>query len=413
MEEQKPWQAFYDEPRRVLADIVVDGTLEEMADLYPCYADSVLIPQGLRAEGWYRLKGKQKYLCFDAAPIRDAEGKVIAAIESLQDLTLKATTEDQLRGMVEAIGESEERFRRLVELSLDGIAILVERSFVFINPAGCEMLGCHSPDELSGREMREFIQRESEHLFLEQMNYAEQSGTTAPWIEERLLRNDRTSIEVELGVGPFVYRGKKALQVIFRDITERKLAKARLETLAHYDSLTSLPNRVLFFDRLRHAVNEAKRYKHAMALMFLDLDGFKQINDRLGHAAGDAVLVEAGHRLRECVRACDMVARMGGDEFTIILTKLADQNDASVVAQRIIDSFSRPFVVEEEVAKVGVSIGICLYPAFDTDPDGMVRLADAAMYRAKEDGKNVYRFYCAPQASGEGAVTPSSPATSP
>ncbi len=393
--EQEPWRAFYDEPRRVLADVVLDGALHEMADLYACYADSVLIPEGLRAEGWYRLKGKQKYLCFEAAPLRDGEGRIIAAIQTLQDVTLRASTEEQLRGMVEAIGESEERFRRLVELSLDGIAILVERRFVFINPAGCEMLGCHSPEELTGREMREFIQRESEQLFLEQMTYAEQSGATAPWIEERLLRSDRTAVEVELGVGPFVYRGDQALQVIFRDITERKLAKARLETLAHYDSLTSLPNRVLFFDRLRHAVVEAKRYQHPLALMFLDLDCFKQVNDRLGHAAGDAVLVEAGHRLRECVRACDMVARMGGDEFTIILSKMAEQHDAALVAERIIESFALPFHVEGESATVGVSIGICIYPACDTDLDGMVRYADYAMYRAKQDGKNVYRFYSA------------------
>jgi len=390
---KEPWRAFYNAPRRVLADIVVDGTLHEMADLYDCYADSALIPEGLRAEGWYRLKGKQKYLCFEAAPIRDGDGRLIAAIETLQDVTLRANTEEQLRGMVAAIGESEERFRRLVELSLDGIAILVGRCFVFVNPAGCDMLGCLAPEELIGRQMLEFIHRESEHLFKEQVGYAESSGATAPWIEERLLRRDRTAVEVELGVGPFVYKGEKALQVIFRDITERKLAKAKLESLAHYDSLTSLPNRVLFFDRLHHAVTEAKRYQHPLALMFLDLDCFKQINDRLGHAAGDAVLVEAGHRLRECVRACDMVARMGGDEFTIILSKMADQHDAALVAERIIESFALPFMVDGETARVGVSIGICIYPTCDPDLDGMVRHADMAMYRAKQDGKNVYRFY--------------------
>ena len=250
------------------------------------------------------------------------------------------------------------------------------------------MLGCPSPEQLMGREMLEFIQRESEELFLEQVSHAEQSDTSAPWIEERLLRSDRTTVEVELGVGPFVYRGQRALQVIFRDITERRLAKARLETLAHYDSLTSLPNRVLFFDRLNHAVSEAKRYHHP-----LDLDSFKEINDRFGHAAGDAVLMEAGERLKECVRACDMVARMGGDEFTIILAKMAEAEDAAVVAERIIEAFAPPFQVEGGEAGVGVSIGICIYPSCDSDLDGMVRFADSAMYRAKQDGKNVYRFY--------------------
>ncbi|MBJ6799003.1 sensor domain-containing diguanylate cyclase [Geomonas propionica] len=398
------WRTFYEQKRPMLADVVVDGTLQEMADLYGCYADSELIPEGLHAEGWYRLKGKQRYLCFDAAPIRDSEGRVVAAIETLQDVTVKAKTEERLTNMVEAIGESEERFRRLVELSLDGIAILVGRRFVFINPAGSELLGCHAPDQLLGREMLEFIERESAELFLEQVTYAEQGDSSAPWIEERLLRHDRTSIEVELGVGPFVYRGERALQVIFRDITERKLAKARLESLAHYDSLTSLPNRVLFFDRLRHALSEAKRYQHPMALMYLDLDCFKEINDRFGHAAGDAVLLEAGQRLKDCVRACDMVARMGGDEFTIILTKMAEPQDAAVVAGRIIQAFAQPFLVEGQEAGVGVSIGVCIYPECGDDLDGMVRAADGAMYRAKQEGKNMYRFH--PPAGRDGSGEP-------
>jgi diguanylate cyclase (GGDEF)-like protein/PAS domain S-box-containing protein len=394
----EPWRPFYEQPQRVLADIVLDGSLHEMSDLYSCYADSPLIPKGLRAEGWYRLKGRQRFLSFDAAPICDSDGRVVAAIETLQDVTLRANTEEQLRGMVEAIRESEERFRRLVELSLDGIAILVGRCFVFVNPAGCDMLGCRGPEQLLGKRMSSYIQRESELRFAELLEQAEQSNSNVPLIEERLLRKDRTTVEVELGVSRFVYRGEEALQVIFRDITERKLAKARLETLAHYDSLTSLPNRVLFFDRLQHSVSEAKRYHHALGLMFLDLDRFKQINDTMGHAAGDVVLVEAGRRLKDCVRACDMVARMGGDEFTIILARLAEEQDAALVADRIISAFSLPFDIDGVPATIGVSIGICVYPTDDTDLeglDGMVRHADLALYRAKEEGRNAYRFYSA------------------
>lgn len=387
----EPWRGFYEQPRRVLADVVVDSSLYEMADLYTCYADSPLITEGLRAEGWFQLKGKSKFLCFEAAPIRDADGRVIAAIETLQDVTLRANTEEQLRAMVAAIGESEERFRRLVELSLDGIAILVGQRFVFVNPAGCKMLGCPSSEELIGKEMREFIQRDSEALFEEQ--FGDESSTGAVWIEERLLRRDRSTVEVELGASRFHFRGEEAMQVIFRDITERKSAKAKLESLAHYDSLTSLPNRVLFFERLQHAVNEAKRFQQPFALMFLDLDRFKQINDTLGHSAGDAVLVEAGLRLKGCVRACDMVARMGGDEFTIILSKMGDRPEASFVAERIIEALNLPFEVDGSIATLGVSIGICVYPSFDTDMDAMVRHADLALYQAKSEGRNCYRFY--------------------
>ncbi|GFO53392.1 hypothetical protein GMSM_03990 [Geomonas sp. Red276] len=401
-----PWKVFYPSPRPVLADVVVDGSLNEMADLYEYYADSPHVHEGLHAEGWYKLRGRSRYLTFDAAPIRDADGCIVAAIQTLQDVTLRATNEEQLRGMVAAIGESEERFRRLVELSLDGIAILVGRRFEFINPAGAEMLGFVSPDELTGREMREFIQRDSAELFQEQLGYTEESGANAPWIEERLLRKDGTAVEVEIGVSPFVHQGSPALQVIFRDITERKLAKARLETLAHYDSLTSLPNRVLFFDRLRHAVTEAKRFQHPMALMYLDLDRFKEINDTLGHAAGDAVLVETGRRLKECVRGCDMVARMGGDEFTVILGKLADELDAAVVAERIIHSLSVPFNVEGTLATIGVSIGICIFPTYGGDMDQMTRKADLALYQSKEQGRNRYCFYSDEMDQGRVATQP-------
>jgi diguanylate cyclase (GGDEF)-like protein/PAS domain S-box-containing protein len=394
------WRAFYETSRKVLADIIIDGTLHEMADLYSCYSDSPLIPEGLRAEGWYQLRGKQKFLIFDAAPIRDAEGRVIAAIQTLQDVTLRAQTEEQLRKMVAAIGESEERFRRLVELSLDGIAILVGRHFAFINAAGCEMLGHSDPEELNGKAIHDFIHQDSRLLFDEQLDYARQSGATAPWLEERLIRTDGTGVEVELGMTRFLFRGEEALQVIFRDITERKLAKAKLESLAHYDSLTSLPNRVLFFDRLKRAVAESDRYRHPMALMFLDLDRFKEINDTLGHAAGDAVLIEAGHRLKECVRACDMVARMGGDEFTIILSKLADELDAALVAERIITSLAYPFQVEGTLASIGVSIGICVYPTFGSDLDAIVRYADLALYKAKGAGRNGYRFYSEEEQKG-------------
>ncbi|UFS71924.1 diguanylate cyclase [Geomonas sp. RF6] len=387
------WRGFYDQKRPVLAELVVQGDFAEMADLYERYSESFLIPDGVRAEGWYVVRGRERYLSFDAAAIRDSSGTVIAAIETIQDLTPGKRKEDELKRMVAATAESEERFRRLVELSLDGIAILVGRLFVFINPAGCDLLGASSPDPLMGAPMVQFVERDSLELFEEQLRYVEQNGQSSPWLEQRLVLQDRSTMDVELGVSPFVYEGQKALQVIFRDITERKLAKARLETLAHYDSLTSLPNRVLFFDRLYHVVEESKRHDYPLALLFIDLDRFKEVNDSLGHTAGDAVLVEVGQRLKDCVRSCDMVARMGGDEFTVILSKMVGEEDAALVAERILDALSVPFLLCGESYTIGGSIGICLFPSAAKDVAEIVSHADSAMYQVKQGGANGYCYY--------------------
>jgi len=387
------WRAFYPTRRPLLAEVVVQGALWEMADLYDRYSESPLVKEGLRTEGWFQLRGKARYLSVDAAPIRDSSGRIIAAIETLQDVTGRKRKEEELQRMVAAIAESEERYRRLVELSLDGIVLLVGRLFVYANSAGCDILGAAAPDILLGERMETFVERDSLELFEEQLRYVEQNCQSSPWLEQRLVRSDRSTIDVELGVSPFVYEGKEALQVIFRDITERKLAKARLETLAHYDCLTSLPNRVLFFDRLSHAVEESKRHDYPLALLFLDLDGFKEVNDSLGHDAGDAVLVAVGQRLKECVRSCDMVARMGGDEFTVILSKLAAEQDAALVAERILGALGTPFEVSGELRTVGASIGICLYPGGAADVEEIVSHADSAMYQVKQAGANGYCYY--------------------
>lgn len=179
---------------------------------------------------------------------------------------------------------------------------------------------------------------------------------------------------------------------IHEDVTAQKLAEAQVRRMAHYDSLTDLPNRVLFLDRLRQAVAIARRERHPLALLFLDLDRFKLVNDTLGHHVGDLLLQEAARRMREAVRASDTVARLSGDEFTIILPHVADRADAAVVAEKVIEAISRPFHVHNHEIRVGASIGIAVYPVDSMDEDGLVRLADAAMYDAKREQRNAYRF---------------------
>lgn len=177
------------------------------------------------------------------------------------------------------------------------------------------------------------------------------------------------------------------------DITEREQMEARMEYMAHYDSLTGLANRVLFYDRLRQALSMAHRNEAGLALLYMDLDGFKEVNDTLGHAAGDLLLKEVADRLQSCVRQSDSVARLGGDEFTIILNETHQQEDVAVVARKIVETIAAPVDLDGCEAYVSVSIGIARYTEEASDEDALVRNADEAMYKAKSSGKNTFRFY--------------------
>ncbi len=177
------------------------------------------------------------------------------------------------------------------------------------------------------------------------------------------------------------------------DYTDREEAETKMRHLAHFDHLTGLPNRALLFDRLGQGISEAGRYGQALALLFLDLNGFKHINDSLGHDVGDKALIEVAHRLQSCVRDCDTVSRMGGDEFTVILTRVEGATDASVIAQRILDALAKPLCYAGQSFMVGASIGISLFPEHGMDADTLVKHADTAMYDVKSEGKNQYRIF--------------------
>lgn len=172
-----------------------------------------------------------------------------------------------------------------------------------------------------------------------------------------------------------------------------KKANSKLKTLAHFDSLTGLPNRDLFNDRLSQAIEKSKRHKNKLALLFVDLDRFKQINDSLGHSLGDKVLKTVATRLNQCIRKEDSLARLGGDEFIILMDDLNKGEDASLLAQKIIESIAQPIYIDEHTFYVTASIGISLYPQDDMDMYKLLMYADTAMYRAKKEGKNNFQFY--------------------
>ncbi|HXP97715.1 MAG TPA: EAL domain-containing protein [Telmatospirillum sp.] len=188
---------------------------------------------------------------------------------------------------------------------------------------------------------------------------------------------------------------RKGLVVIGRDITERKTTAARIHHLAHHDSLTTLPNRMLFQERITDALAQARRSGCMMALLLLDLDKFKEVNDTLGHHVGDLLLRAVANRLGQCVRETDTVARLGGDEFAILLTHIADADGASTVAETIIRSIAEPFSLDDNEVISGISIGITIFPDDGGKAQELLKNADLALYRSKNEGRGRYHFYVA------------------
>jgi len=180
---------------------------------------------------------------------------------------------------------------------------------------------------------------------------------------------------------------------IFTDISERKKSSERLDFLAHHDSLTELPNRTLLNDRLEMAINTAKRRQEKVGLLFIDLDRFKNINDSLGHSAGDQILRQTAQRLKKVIRNDDTVARLGGDEFVVLLPRVYDERDLAEVAIKVREELLQPYVLEDMPFHLSPSIGIAIYPEDGDSPSTLIKNADAAMYLAKEKGRNNYQFY--------------------
>jgi diguanylate cyclase (GGDEF)-like protein len=207
-----------------------------------------------------------------------------------------------------------------------------------------------------------------------------------------------------LGVMEFFHRDVREPDAMLLQIAEsignqigqfmaRKQAEERIRHLANYDELTGLPNRSMFHERLHHALAQALRHARPLAILFIDLDRFKNINDTLGHEAGDRVLREVAERLLGCLRDSDTVGRLGGDEFVVLIEELPQLADVAAVAQKILDAAARPFMLAAREYHIGASIGISAYPEDGKDLETLLKHADAAMYRAKERGRNNYQFY--------------------
>lgn len=331
-------------------------------------------------------KGKPFWIETWKTPV-SVDGEIVGIVGCAHDITERKNQEEQLK-------EKELAFRTLAENSPDAIVrydtscrkIYVNNTMKeFFNVSSEQLLG-QTPNEsgifskngLYESKLKEVIQTRQLTTF--ELTYPLPTNETG-WVELRMIPefNDKAELISVLVVG--------------RDMSERKKAEERIAFLAHHDALTKLPNRILLQDRAEHAIAHAKRTRTKNAVLFIDLDKFKAINDSLGHDIGDKMLQQIASRLKALIRKTDTLSRQGGDEFLVILTDIHKNDDVIVIVRKILHHFEAPFNIDEHVLFTSVSIGIALYPDDGENFEALRQKADIAMYQAKESGRNMYCFY--------------------
>ncbi|MEW6117501.1 MAG: EAL domain-containing protein [Nitrospirota bacterium] len=297
--------------------------------------------------------------------------------------------------LFKSLQESEHRYRTLFNAIDEGFCIIevmfdehekpVDYRFLEINPSFEKQTGLI---DAQGKRMRELAPKHEEYWF---ETYGNIALTGQP------VRFQSRAEQLQRWFDVYAFRfgqpEDRQVAVLFNDITERKRIEEEIKHMAHHDALTGLPNRRLFIDIITFALAEARRHKKRLALLFLDLDRFKEVNDTLGHEAGDELLKHVSVRLKAVIRRTDTIARIGGDEFNIVLTDIARGEDAGDVARKIVESFQKPFSIAGKELHITTSIGISIYPDDTDDIDILFRCSDMAMYHAKETGRNTYQFY--------------------
>ncbi|MDD5242114.1 MAG: diguanylate cyclase [Sulfuricella sp.] len=337
-------------------------------------------------------------------------GLTLLALSSFrrQVLSLKQAKEQQdamvelrtreLREEVHEREQAEAQLRLLINSSGEGVyGVDVDGNCTFCNPVALRLLGYRKVSEVIGRNMHDLIHHGRPDVCALpetcRLNVY-QEGLSAHEENAVFCRADGSLLPVEYRSHPIYSEGRvEGAVVTFSDITERKRSQEQVWRQANYDGLTDLPNRNLFHDRLDQAVFQANRDQGQVALLFMDLDGFKEVNDKFGHDTGDLLLKETARRLMRCVRESDTMARIGGDEFTVILPHAREAGEAEAVAAKILGHLREPFHLQGQDIFVSVSIGIALYPRDADSSAVLLKHADAAMYRAKDAGKNTVRVH--------------------
>lgn len=305
-------------------------------------------------------------------------------------------SERKARETLAQLQNSENRVQAVLDNVEEGIITLTDVGTIELFNPGAERMFGYRSHEMMGKSMSMLLTEpyRSEHdEYLGRYLQTGQDSMIGVAREVTAVRRDSSFFPVELRISEFYAGGNRRFIGTLRDITERKATEAKIIHLAHFDALTDLPNRRLVQDRIQQAIVSAERAGTEFAVMFIDLDKFKNINDTLGHDIGDRLLEMVAQRLTESLRAQDTVGRQGGDEFIVLLASLHSAEDAACVAQKILDTLGEPFEINGQTLRSGASIGIATYPQDGTTVEALLKNSDTAMYSAKEAGRNNYQFF--------------------
>ncbi|RKD27136.1 PAS domain S-box protein [Ammoniphilus oxalaticus] len=321
-------------------------------------------------------------------PFLDDDGRPYQYISLRNEITDRKRMEQELR-------RNEEKYRLITENSSDLISIIDgEANFQYVSPTHTIHLG-HRLTELESGNLLQWVHPEDREIVSHGIQQMSVTKMMSSQLEFRVQKKSGNYIDVEARVSSILNETGYVLSfvLVMRDITDRKQSEQKIYHLAYHDTLTQLPNRRLFMDRIRKEVRYAKQFQSQLAIIFLDVDRFKQINDSWGHESGDLVLTEVGKRIKQSIRSNDLLARMGGDEFTVMLTNITDMKEAEQVAKRILDSFQKPIKIGKKKHTITCSLGISFFPSDGKSAEELIKRADMALYAVKDQGRNGYLFF--------------------
>jgi diguanylate cyclase (GGDEF)-like protein/PAS domain S-box-containing protein len=288
--------------------------------------------------------------------------------------------------------ESEDKYRKLVDLLPDAIFLQTKGKVVYTNSAGVKLLGCKSQLDILGRSIWKFIQTDKMKKFVMELSDKGSKEVDKKPIVERFVRFDGEIIWGEVNASPIDCDGEKGIQILFRDITEKKTYEAQLEHMAFHDPLTGLKNRRSLTEIIEHSIVEAKDHGGKMAIMYIDIDNFKEINDSFGHDFGDEVLKSFTSRLKDTVRLGDVLSRIGGDEFIILLKDIKHRKDIVEITNRMKIALQDPYNIDDVEITVTCSIGISIFPENGLSSKKLISYADQALYKAKKNKNQIILY---------------------
>lgn len=369
---------------RTFAEVIGEKAASEIAP----YVDHVL--EKREAVTYERqLKapdGSPRWIEVNLLPHLGPDGNPQSSFVLISDITKHRLAE-------RAVRESEERLAKFMQASAEGIVFHKDGLVTDANPPLLELIGFTLP-EILGRHVLSFIAPEHVARVLAVMSAGQETT-----YELTILHKDGSQVPVEFIVRTMLRNGERIRMTIVRDMRDRHAAQARIHHLAHHDLLTGLPNRGAFMERLDQLMATARDNEGRLALLFVDLDHFKRVNDSLGHLVGDTLLKTVAARITECLRASDLVARFGGDEFMVLLPIAQQREDAEEVAHKLLRAIAAPLEVEGQSISVSPSIGIAFFPDDGDDPATLIKHADTAMYVAKSRGRANCQFFESSMAS--------------